>query len=111
MLDVKPNLTSYSRASYYRELSGDTVGAIEAMRLAASAGGAPENTAYVQVLLGDLELQRGRIGSGAPGLRRCAAIDAGLPRADWSDSHELTRRAAIWGEPPLACVGPSPGCR
>ena len=26
---------------------------------------------------------------------------------DWSDSHELTRRAAIWGEPPLACVGPS----
>ena len=38
MLDVRPNLTSYSRASYYRELSGDTVGAIEAMRLAASAG-------------------------------------------------------------------------
>ena len=34
-----------------------------------------------------------------------------LPRRDWSDSHELTRRAAIWGEPPLACVGPSPGCR
>ena len=30
------------------------------MRLAASAGGAPENVAYVQVLLGDLELQRGR---------------------------------------------------
>jgi tetratricopeptide (TPR) repeat protein len=63
MLDVRPNLTSYSRASYYRELSGDTLGAIDAMRLAASAGGAPENTAYVQVLLGDLELQRGRIGS------------------------------------------------
>ena len=63
MLDVRPNLTSYSRASYYRELSGDTVGAIDAMRLAASAGGAPENTAYVEVLLGDLELQRGRIGS------------------------------------------------
>ena len=36
-------------------------GAVEAMRLAASAGGTPENVAYVQVLLGDLELQRGRI--------------------------------------------------
>ncbi len=80
MLDVKPNLTSYSRASYYRELSGDTAGAIEAMRLAVSAGGAPENTAYVQVLLGDLELQRGRIGSARQAYVGCAAIDAGLPR-------------------------------
>jgi tetratricopeptide (TPR) repeat protein len=60
MLDRKPNLTSYSRLSYYRELSGDVDGAVEAMSRAASAGGAPENTAYVQVLLGDLELQRGR---------------------------------------------------
>jgi tetratricopeptide (TPR) repeat protein len=61
MLDLKPNLTAYSRVSYYRELNGDLDGAVDAMRLAASAGaGAPENVAYVQVLLGDLELQRGR---------------------------------------------------
>jgi tetratricopeptide (TPR) repeat protein len=47
--------------SYYRELSGDLDGAVEAMRLAVSAGaGAAENLAYVQALLGDLELQRGR---------------------------------------------------
>ncbi len=59
LLDTKPGLAAYSRASYYRELSGDRAGAIEAMRLAASAGGAPENVAYVQVLLGDLELSRG----------------------------------------------------
>jgi tetratricopeptide (TPR) repeat protein len=63
LLDQKPNLTSYSRLSYYRELSGDVDGAVEAMGRAASAGGAPENTAYVQVLLGDLELQRGRLGA------------------------------------------------
>ena len=32
------------------------------MRLAVAAGGgAPENVAYVQALLGDLELQRGRV--------------------------------------------------
>jgi tetratricopeptide (TPR) repeat protein len=63
LLDVKPNLTSYARASYLRELSGDTAGAIHAMRLAASAGGAPENVAYVETLRGDLELQRGRVGA------------------------------------------------
>ncbi|HEU0024916.1 MAG TPA: hypothetical protein VFQ12_09810 [Thermoleophilaceae bacterium] len=62
LVDAKPGLASYSRASYLRELSGDTAGAVEAMRLAASAGGgAPENRAYVQALLGDLELARGHV--------------------------------------------------
>jgi tetratricopeptide (TPR) repeat protein len=61
MLDLKPNLSAYARASYYRELNGNLAGAVEAMRLAVSASAAaPENVAYVQVLLGDLELQRGR---------------------------------------------------
>jgi tetratricopeptide (TPR) repeat protein len=61
MVDLKPNLASYARVSYLRELHGDLNGAAEAMRLAASAGGAaPENVAYVQTLLGNLELHRGR---------------------------------------------------
>jgi tetratricopeptide (TPR) repeat protein len=61
MVDLKPNLDSYARVSYFRELHGDVPGAIEAMRLAASAGGdARENLAYVQTLLGNLELTRGR---------------------------------------------------
>jgi tetratricopeptide (TPR) repeat protein len=100
MLDVKPNLASYSRASYYRELSGDTAGAIDAMRLAASAGGAPENTAYVQVLLGDLELQRGHIGSAhqayVGALRSMPGYPGGLvglARAD-AASGDLGRAAA-----------------
>ncbi len=37
---IKPSLASYSRASYLRELHGDTEGAIEAMRLAVDAGAA-----------------------------------------------------------------------
>jgi tetratricopeptide (TPR) repeat protein len=61
LVDRKPGLASYARASYFRELSGDVASAIEAMRLAASAGGTPENVAYVQALLGDLELARGRV--------------------------------------------------
>jgi tetratricopeptide (TPR) repeat protein len=61
LVDRKPGLASYARASYYRELSGDLSGAASAMTLAVSAGGSPESAAYVSVLLGDLELQRNRI--------------------------------------------------
>jgi tetratricopeptide (TPR) repeat protein len=63
LVDRKPGPASYARASYYRELSGDLAGAASAMRLAVSAGGSAESAAYVSVLLGDLELQRGRIGA------------------------------------------------
>lgn len=62
MVDLKPNLASYSRVSYFRELHGDLDGALEAMRLAVSAGGqSPENVAYVESLLGNLHFQRGEI--------------------------------------------------
>ena len=60
LVDLKPSLPAYARVSYYRELHGDVHGAISAMRYAASAGGSPEGTAYVETLLGDLELTRGR---------------------------------------------------
>ena len=61
MIDLKPNLASYSRVSYFRELHGDLRGAHEAMTLAVSAGGeTPENAAYVLTLLGNLEFQLGR---------------------------------------------------
>ena len=53
MAALKPTLAAYSRISYYRELDGDLAGAVEAMRLAVSAGGgSAEGTAYVQSLLG-----------------------------------------------------------
>jgi tetratricopeptide (TPR) repeat protein len=64
LVDLKPNLTGYARVSYLRELYGDLPGAVEAMRLAVSAGGAvSENVAYVQSLLGGLELERGHLGA------------------------------------------------
>lgn len=76
LVDRKPGLASYARASYFRELSGDQAGAVEAMRLAASAGGPPENVAYVQALLGDLELARGRV---APARAAYSAALRSLP--------------------------------
>ena len=64
MVALKPNLASYARISYFRELHGDLSGATEAMLLAASSGsGSAENVAYVQTLLGNLELMRGNVGN------------------------------------------------
>jgi len=61
MVNLKPNLDSYARVAYYRELRGDLDGASVALGLAASAGGeAPENVAYVQTLMGNIELAQGR---------------------------------------------------
>ncbi|MEA2363433.1 MAG: hypothetical protein QOD71_2578 [Thermoleophilaceae bacterium] len=100
LVDTKPGLAAYSRASYYRELSGDTAGAVAAMRLAASAGGASENVAYVQVLLGDLQLSRGRVGAArlayTSALRALPAYPGGmvgLARADAAGG-DLGRAAA-----------------
>jgi tetratricopeptide (TPR) repeat protein len=77
MVDLKPNLPAYARVSYFRELTGDLDGAAEALRLAIAAGGpVPENVAYVQSLLGSLELSRGRL----PAARRAfAAALAAVP--------------------------------
>ncbi len=55
MVDLKPDLSSYSRVSYARELYGDVPGAIEAMLQAVDAGSpAAENTAWTRVQLGNL---------------------------------------------------------
>lgn len=61
MVDLRPDLASYSRVSYQRELHGDIDGAIAAMKQAydASAGGITENREYVRVLIGNLYLLKG----------------------------------------------------
>ncbi|HST04965.1 MAG TPA: tetratricopeptide repeat protein [Chloroflexia bacterium] len=55
MVDLRPDISSYSRVSYARELYGDVPGAIEAMQQAVNAGApAQENTAWCRVQLGNL---------------------------------------------------------
>jgi tetratricopeptide (TPR) repeat protein len=100
LVDTKPGLAAYSRASYYRELSGDSAGAVAAMRLAVAAGGVSENVAYVQVLLGDLELGRGHVRaarlaytSALRSLRGFPAGMVGLARVDAAGG-DLGRAAA-----------------
>jgi tetratricopeptide (TPR) repeat protein len=67
MVDLRPDLGSYARVSYLRELHGDLDGAAAAMRMAVEAGATvPENLAYVEVLLGNLLFNRGDL-AGADG--------------------------------------------
>jgi tetratricopeptide (TPR) repeat protein len=55
MVDLRPDLSSYARVSYARELYGDVPGAIEAMQQAVESGSpAAENTAWTRVQLGNL---------------------------------------------------------
>lgn len=64
MLSLRPDLRSYSRASYLRQIYGDNAGAIDAMKMAVQAGvpGA-ESTEWARVTLGDLYLNTGKIDS------------------------------------------------
>jgi tetratricopeptide (TPR) repeat protein len=60
MADIRPDLSSYSRISYARELHGDLDGAIEAMTMAVAAGGpATENVEWTRVQLGNLLFAKG----------------------------------------------------
>ncbi|MDQ3492510.1 MAG: tetratricopeptide repeat protein, partial [Chloroflexota bacterium] len=61
MVDIRPDLASYSRVSYQRELHGQVDGAIVAMEQAysASVGSGTENREYLRVLMGDLQLMKG----------------------------------------------------
>ena len=60
MVDTRPDLNSYSRVSYQRELHGDVTGAIEAMQRAVNAGNpTAEGTLWTQVQLGNLYFNSG----------------------------------------------------
>jgi tetratricopeptide (TPR) repeat protein len=55
MESVRPDIRSYSRISYLREIYGDYKGAIEAMKMAVNAGGqGDETTEWTRIQLGRL---------------------------------------------------------
>jgi tetratricopeptide (TPR) repeat protein len=81
-VDLKPELSSYARVSYFRELHGDLPGALAAMRLAVSAGGGtPENVGYVQSLVGKLQFDRGDYAAAESAYRTALETDPGFPAA------------------------------
>jgi tetratricopeptide (TPR) repeat protein len=66
MVSIRPDIRSYSRVAYLREIYGDYPGAIEAMQMAVSAGvPGDEATAWTRVQLGKLFENTGRVSESA----------------------------------------------
>jgi tetratricopeptide (TPR) repeat protein len=99
MVSIRPDLRSYSRIAYLREIHGDIPGAIEAMKMAVDAGSpGDENTEWCRVQTGKLYEQLGKIKDAAmhytiatdnradypyamAGLARIAIAERDLPKA------------------------------
>lgn len=61
MVSLRPDLSSYNRAAYYRFLVGDVDGAVSVMQKAIDAGSpSSENTAWCMVDLGNFYLKTGK---------------------------------------------------
>jgi tetratricopeptide (TPR) repeat protein len=62
MVSIRPDLSSYSRISYQREIHGDNEGAIEAMKLAVQAGSpGDEATEWSRIQLAKLYEHTGQV--------------------------------------------------
>ncbi|MBA2381012.1 MAG: tetratricopeptide repeat protein, partial [Chloroflexi bacterium] len=107
MFGLASDLTTLARVSYLAELRGHLTAAVSAMRAAAASPGlAPENTAFVQALLGNLLVYSGDpdgaaaayeaalalVPSHAPSLAGQARLAVGAGRLD--DAIALFERAA-----------------
>ena len=79
MMDIRPDLASWARVSYAREMHGDVSGAIGAMKNALRAsGGSSESAAWVGNQLGDLYFSAGRLTAAAQAYRYSLDAAAGF---------------------------------
>ena len=99
MVDLRPNLASYSRVSYVRELHGDTDGAIAAMEAAVAAGPpGGESTAWTQTQLGHLHFHRADLAAAEGAYRAALTRQPDYPYAQAG----LARVLAAHGDHPQA---------
>ena len=75
MLDLRPGLSSYARASYAWELQGNIPNAIEAMELALEAAASPADDAFAAYHIGELHWNAGRTTEASRWYRQSAAHD------------------------------------
>ncbi len=59
MVDLRPDVASFTRVSYHRELTGDVDGAREALQQAGRFAFAPADSAFVEQYLGQLAFNEG----------------------------------------------------
>ena len=113
MVDLKPSLPSYSRASHLLWLRGDVEGALEAARLAVGASGEAEPRAWMLVQAGMMLWHRGDLEAADADLDRAlaempeyapalaakgrVALSAGLALGELADRRDF-RAAAGWLE-------------
>ncbi len=106
MVDLRPDLSSYARVSYLRELHGDIPGAVDAMQRAVRAGGpAAENAAWSQTQLALLYFNQGDLVRAEAELRATLSLHGGyIPaqvalarvhaaRGEWEPALLLLRHA------------------
>jgi tetratricopeptide (TPR) repeat protein len=78
----RPELGSYARISYFRELHGDAAGAVKAMELAASAAGEDSaDSVFATTLLGKLRADQGDYAMAEVLFRRVLMLKPGYPDA------------------------------
>jgi tetratricopeptide (TPR) repeat protein len=91
MVRMRPDVASYARLSYARELRGDVTGAFRAMRRAFGAAGTSDDAAWVSSQIGDLYFRSGRLAPAEHAYRRSVALSptyvpphAGLAKIAWA---------------------------
>lgn len=82
MVSIRPDLRSYSRVSYLREIHGDLPGAIEAMDMAVKAGYPGfEQTEWARLQLGRLYERKGDLAAAEKQFQMCLAARENYPFA------------------------------
>lgn len=75
MVDLRPDVASFTRVSYYRELTGDTEGARVALEQAGRFAFSPADSAFVEQYLAELAFNQGDLDQAA------VHVEAGLRHA------------------------------
>jgi tetratricopeptide (TPR) repeat protein len=82
MVSIRPDLRSYARVSYLREVHGDLPGAIEAMKMAVEAGfPGLEETEWARLQLGQLFAKTGQLEQAKNHFEMCLAMRENYPFA------------------------------
>ena len=75
MVDLRPNLASYSRVSYTLELQGDVAGAARALEVAQAVASDPSDAAFAAFQLGELRWNSGDLTGAADSYVRATRLD------------------------------------
>jgi tetratricopeptide (TPR) repeat protein len=75
MVDLRPNLSSYARVSYQRELHGDVPGAVAAMESALRASSSVGNKTFALYHLGQLAWDQGDLDGAAANYQAAVELD------------------------------------